>query len=136
LSPFAATIHPQERPLEVGVTSAQLEAAVRSGAQLEGAIFLDDAFLIAVGAVACLCKSDLTAVDLSGADLTGANLSGANVDLKSSNLAQAKVVDTIFRGVDLSERSIAKLRAAGANLQGGASLSGIRAMHESYWNRS
>lgn len=82
--------------IEANLSGADLSMAYLIGADFMGASLMGANLRDAVLITAFLCRADLRRADLRAATLIGGELSGANVEY-------AKVEDTVFGDVDLSE---------------------------------
>ena len=99
-------------------TRADLTGAVLTGADLAGAVL--------AGAV--LTRAVLTGADLTGADLTDAVLTGAD-------LARADLTDAVLTGADLTGAVLTEADLTGAVLTGAKNLSGgaLRSFKADLW---
>ena len=114
-------------------TRAAVQAAVRDGANLDGANLymanLDGANLYMANLNgANLNGANLNGANLNGANLNGANLNGANLNganLNGASLNGANLYMANLNGASLNGASLNRANLNGASLNG-ASLNGIR----------
>jgi uncharacterized protein YjbI with pentapeptide repeats len=102
----------EEQPLDLSCTN--LQKAVLSGAQLQGAVFTD----------AQLQEANLRGAELQGAILWAAQLQGANLrgaQLQKANLGGAQLQGADLQAAELQEANLSAAQLQGADL-GGAQL--------------
>jgi hypothetical protein len=108
--------------------SALVQAAVKSGANLDGANLAGANLTRANLAGANLTRANLTGANLDGANLAGANLDGAN--LAGANLTRANLTRANLTGANLAGANLTRANLDGANLDGanldGANLTGAK----------
>jgi uncharacterized protein YjbI with pentapeptide repeats len=129
----------EEQPLDLSCTN--LQKAVLSGAQLQGAVFTDAQLQEANLRGAQLQGAILWAAQLQGANLRGARLQGADLldaQLQGANLRGAQLQGADLQAAELQEANLSAAQLQGADLRGAqlqkANLTAARLQKADLWH--